>query len=930
MPLNSIPLIAQSGIRTFYENVPLLPLTQWWHGLLVFGFAVLLLVYIIWMYRKDTVELPRGLAVLLATLRILAFTGLFLFFLNPEKRSETEIVKPSRVAVLIDTSASMGLTDPSENTKPTDQLPRRIDQVISTLKNSDLIGRLSKRHDVTAYRFAEGSQPEATTTFSRQGSDRSAAGDETRQREEFQNTLAISRKIAIAALVCFIVSIVLFIPVLILLGNAELRETRAWILAASLLCFVASVCCVGVADLVSNQVDMWTSLGLKTSDASAGEMRQAKLEEQNDSAPVDPDSVDWADKLSPSGTATRLGDTIQYIINQERGGPIAGIVLVTDGRNNIGLDPQRALSSAVDAGIPIYSIGVGSDREVQNVKVADIQAPPRAFPNDKFKIKGIVQATGMAGQIVNVKLVSTDTEGKEAELEEASTDISLGSDNQPVPVEFEVLRQEEGKRKYILRVKPQQLDLDSSDNQRTSIVEIIQRRSKVLMVVGGPNRDYRFLRNQLYRDENVELHIWLQSAKPGADQESDKMLTEFPGNREDMYQYDCIVAFDPDWAQLDEMQVTLLEKWVAEQAGGMIIVAGAVNTPEWTRAPRGDDVIDVIRRLYPVSFYSQSSARTKLGRFGGTEAFQLDFTREGRAAEFLWLGDNATESQENWDRWEGVYGFYAVNEAKAGASVLAYFSDPSTSINDTLPIYLASQFYGAGRVFFQASGELWRLREVEVDFFQDYYTQLIRWASQGRLLRDSTRGVLLTDRDRAWVGDQVSVRAILRDDQDQPLALNQVNATLLEPSGTTKTLTLRSADQAIRPGTFTGNFLVPKKGDYRISLTIPGSADLETLTKTIESSIPDRENEQPQLNVALLTELAEKSNGYYFNSLNNATAPEGQWIKIEAMIQAQDQKSYLPGTPDREFTKRLMQWLLILITLALAVEWTCRRLHKLA
>ena len=926
-------LYAQSDVRTFYENVPLFPMTSWLQGAAFILVVGLLIAYVIWMYTRDAADLPVGLAVLLATLRVAAFTGLILFFLNPEKRSETEITKNSRVAVLIDTSLSMGLSDPDDSQVSVENLPRRIDQVVNTLKKSDIIDRLSKQHEVTVYRFGEQTQPEAIATFSKKGSIQESSDSENRSIDEMAQSLSISKNYAIAAFACLVVAIIFVVPFLILWGNPDQKELRSWILAGSLLCFVASIALVGISDLVSNQYDLLTSLGLKAPEETTSRKTdpEPSLREQaNTATTVDPQRQDWSKLLNPSGTATRVGETIQQIVNRERGGPIAGIVLVSDGRNNAGQDPQRAISSAVDAGIPIYPIGIGSDREVQNVRVTDIQVPPRAFPNDKFKIKGIIQATGLEGQTVHVNLVSTDTEDKEAELLEDETDIRLLKGGQPVAVEFEVSRQDEGRRKYIIRVNAPPRDLDDRDNQREAVVEIIERRSKILLVVGGPTRDYRFLRNQLFRDENIESHVWLQSAKQGADQEADKMLEDFPRNRDEMYQYDCIVAFDPDWGALSAEQVNLLEKWVAEQAGGMIIIAGAVNTPEWTRAERGNEVIDIIRRLYPVSFYSQGSARRKLGRFGGSEPFPLEFTREGRAAEYLWLGETATDSQIAWEEWEGVYGYYAVNEPKAAASILAHFSDPSTEIDGRLPIYLASQFYGAGRVMFQASGEMWRIREVEVDYFQDYYTQIIRWASQGRLLRDSTRGVLLTDRDRCWVGDQISVKAILRDDQDQPLALKNVPATLLTPDGITQELNLQSSDQAVRPGTFSGSFLAPEEGDYRISLLIPGSTELETLAKTVRASIPDREKEQPQRNDALMTDMADKSNGYYFPSIQEAVMPEGDWLKIEAMIQPQDQKTYLPGTPDRQFTKLLMQWLLVLITTVLAIEWTCRRLHKLA
>ena len=343
-----------------------------------------------------------------------------------------------------------------------------------------------------------------------------------------------------------------------------------------------------------------------------------------------------------------------------------------------------------------------------------------------------------------------------------------------------------------------------------------------------------------------------------------------------------------------------------------------------------DEAIDKIRRLYPVSFYSQGSAVLKLGRFGGERAYPLEFTREGRAAEYLWMGDTSSDSLATWGRFDGVFGYYAVNEPKAGADVLANFADPDTLIDDRLPIYLASQFYGAGRVFFQASGEMWRVRRLDVEYFQDYYLKLIRWVSQGRLLRDSTRGVLLTDRERCWMGDQVVIQAILRDAQDDPLMLPTVDAAILRPDGSSEAIALQGTKDSVRPGTFTGQFSANLEGEYRISLPIPDSPELEVLMTLVQSNIPDLEKERPQRNDALLSELAEKTQGHYYVGMSAWGVADDDPLSPVNLIQPQNQETVLPGTPDRNFQSRLMMWLLALIVICLALEWTLRRLHKLA
>ena len=920
-------MISQTDIRTYLELQPIVATSLWWQLLILVAAIAGILFFVFWMYRRDSRDLPGELTVLLTSLRLIAFCCILIYVLNPGQRTETRIVKTSRIAILVDTSLSMGLRDQQASVSSLAESPRRIDRVVKWLEQTPEIELLRQEHDLNFYRFGSQSQPTLISTLPKLG--QAAVKIPLREQAAERLTHALQRSRILGtfgSLVCLVGIALLLWWSTSLISDRGSQQLRANILCGGVITMIISLGLLACADLATPRFDLLTSIGWK--DFELASLNQQASEDKPD-RPIT-SAPNWKELLAPKATSTELGSAIQYIVNKERGGPISGIAVLTDGRNNAGVEPSRATASAANAGIPIFPIGIGSNIAPRNLLVADVQAPPRVFPSDKFQVKGIVKSFGLSGNTVRVTLVSIDEQEQEAETVEDETTVRLLDDGQAVLVEFSVQQQEQGKRRYIIRADSIEGDLDQRDNQRSAIVEIVERQTKVLLIAGGPNREFRFLRNQLYRDKDILLHVWLQSSNSGADQEADVLVQEFPKTREELFFFDCIVAFDPDWRALSQDQSELLERWVAEQAGGLIVVAGPVNTPEWTRRPRGDQTIDKLRRLYPVSFYSQGSAQLKLGRFGGDQAFPLDFSREGRAAEFLWLGDSASDSQANWDEFEGVFGYYAVNESKPGADILANFADPDTSIDDSLPIYLASHFYGAGRVFFQASSEMWRIRRIEVDHFQDYYTKLIRWVSQGRLLRDSTRGVLLTDRDRCWMGDQVVVQAILRDTQDQPLMLRSIDATIKRPSGTTQQLELEPSDSAVRPGTFQGQFTTGSEGDYRISLPIPDSIDFEILTKTVEANIPDLEKERPHRNDALLTELADQTLGHYYVGTESFCSTTQNPLSPVELIQPQDQETFLPGTVDRFFQRKLMMWLLGLLVAALACEWTVRRLHKLA
>ena len=213
-------------------------------------------------------------------------------------------------------------------------------------------------------------------------------------------------------------------------------------------------------------------------------------------------------------------------------------------------------------------------------------------------------------------------------------------------------------------------------------MEVVERKTRVLLIAGGPSREYHFLRNCCSRQGHRPSTCGCKPAVQGISQESHELLFDFPETAEELFEYDCIVAFDPDWTRLDLLQIKNLEQWVADKAGGLIVVAGPVHTPQWANVRQGDSRLDTIRALYPVVFYSSGLATLGVGRFGGEEPWPLQFTREGLEAEFLWLEDTAVNSEAAWATFEGVYGYYAVKDPKPAARVYARFSDPNTAIDD--------------------------------------------------------------------------------------------------------------------------------------------------------------------------------------------------------------------------------------------------------
>lgn len=908
--------------RTYYEVMRLRQLDEWWHWLLLVLGCLVVLFAVSTMYFLDSRQLARGKRWLLLLLRVLAFVGLLIFLMDLQKRTEQKLVRNSRFAVVVDASQSMGIVDMplADSSKES-----RIAAVVRAFSQTGFLADLRKKHDVTVYRFDETNLPSEVATFAQTGS---VAGDVDTVDEELLRSAALSevRSFWKIAAGMFGLAAVALLLNLVLGSLVRTAEGESWALLVSVFALVVGVVLVAVANLRQPEYGPRQAFGwvTATEDAAADSDADNPADSAQDGErQPEPGEIEWARLLEPAGGSTRMGDAITWVLARERGAPLAGIALITDGNSNRGVEPLAATVVAGENEVPLYPIGIASDLPPSNVRLVDLEAPARVYPGDEFKLTGYIQAYGLAGQSVDVTLVSSPEQNPDGQqVLEADLTIPLGVDGEVLPIPMQVTPEEVGKRIYTLQISSN-IDRDKSDNMIQAKVQIVDRKSRVLLLAGGPTREYRFVRNMLHRDKDVSVDVLLQTAVEGVSQEADDILFDLPLEAAGLFDYDAIVAFDPDWTQFDQTQLELLERWVAEKAGGLVCIAGAVNTAVWAEDRRAPSQISIVRQLYPVTF---SSSRIQLGRYGASISWPLEITEDGRTVPFLDLADEEGEAEDIWNSFPGVYGYYPVRDVKPAAMVYARFSDPQVALNEQQPPLIVGQFYGSGKVVFMGTGELWRLRSIDEGHFERFYTKLIRFVSEGRLLRDSNRGLLLVDKDRALRGDAISVRASVVDEQFQPLRDPSIRATLKLPNGSTEVMELQQTDGG-RDGMYGGRFIATQAGDYQVQLVLPGDGEPVVLEREVRVRLPNLEIERPQRNDPLLQEIATTSGGQYFVGL--ASAIEGQ-SSLAATVISKRRETFLPGTPDRDFQQRLMTWLLVLICGTLFLEWTIRRLSKLA
>ncbi len=792
----SNPLLAQTGARTVFEWGRVGQRADWlwpcalWAGLLLWSW---------WWYRGERGELPRGIGSLLFCLRGAALLGLILVNLEPQWRTLRDLVSPSRVVLLVDTSLSMALADPTESSAAG---PSRAAQAASALAHRDLVQRIRTRHELILARFDD----------------------------ELTRLATLPRRTA--------------------------------------------------SDAVQDE-------------------------------PISPDQ--WTTWLTPHGASTRLGPALQQVLTEELDAPLSGIVVLTDGGHNAGLGPLAAAEQAARQRVPIFPIGLGSAELGRNVRVSELVGPSRVTPGDRFTVTAFLHANGLAGREARLELSSRAAGTNSPGQVEGSQVVALPADGEALAVRFDLTPAEPGLRTVQLTVVPPNDDQRSDDNRQEIDVEVVSRPLQVLLLAGGPGRDFQFLRNLLARDETVEVDVCLQTAGAGASQEARRVLDQFPATRAELFAYDAILAFDPDWAQLSAESRADLAAWVSEQAGGLLVVAGPIYTGRW--ADQAD--LAVVARLYPVDV-RQTVAQLPLEPTDTTERLPLRFSSEGDAATFLRLGETLADSQAAWSRFGGVYTCYPAAEVREGATVYV----AAAAAAGDLPL-VAGQFYGAGRVLYSGSAEWWRLRRLGDAPFEQFYTKLVRYLAQGRMLRGTSRGVLLVDRDRYWLGQTIAVRARLKDARLGPLVADAVELAVAAPDRSIDVLRLAPVGDGV--GEFAGQFVARQEGTYRLELAT-GDAEAGPLTRRLTVDVPDLEREIPNRQDQLLGDVARASGGEYYVGFDAALGLSAQQALVDRLVD-HTRTTTLSGTPVPLWDN---VWVMLGLCGLLCTEWLLRRLWRLA
>ncbi|MCH8829655.1 MAG: VWA domain-containing protein, partial [Planctomycetes bacterium] len=658
---------------------------EWTLYVVAFLVAVVLAIVV---YLRDARRISPIAKAWMLFLRLAVFAALIVIALNPHDREFRISFSPSRVIVLIDRSLSMALPEkaPASDQKPDSvaRIRERHQAVAAFLAESPMIEQLRKKHELSFYTFNSRLEKDfQLIPYTGKGA--------TGVRSDATDSAGTPGKIPLTAA-----------------GWQRFVDPNP---------------------IKSTGTSNGDPEPDRSADQGQGSTNETRLKEALDklvreksgktlSAIVVISDGQWHNE--------RESDSANFFA-KENGVKIVsvGIGRLTRPANvrlhaiNVPTEVNKG-SPAFDLTANLQAIGMTGKEFVVKLYVKPAEAPDSKLKlaaetktvilrklksEDDDAATAVIKKKKPTRKLTPAEQTAADRKEKETRANEASTAM----------VTFKLTpEQKKGRYEYVTRIWPRDRGKTKPKNaqpapplhSKRKTVTVVEENLGVLIIASGPMREYRFARNLLFRLKGVDVDVWLQTVSESQlkmiSQDADDLMSKFPPNfpsrsksldeiKQDedeafaegdtskkSRKYDVVIAFDPDWTSLgfggDGLKK--LAKWVSKKKGGLIVVAGDVNTPNLaleTDDPKSS--LKLVLNMYPVilnlaAFVGDDSA-------GGTKRRKIELNRDGRGKAFLQLGESDSEldTKKFWDDFKGIYRCYPTKGRKAAATVFAEFGD---------------------------------------------------------------------------------------------------------------------------------------------------------------------------------------------------------------------------------------------------------------
>lgn len=463
--------------------------------------------------------------------------------------------------------------------------------------------------------------------------------------------------------------------------------------------------------------------------------------------------------MNPTGSATDISAGLLMTADHMTSPDSSRVLVVSDGRQNLGPDPGPIARLLRARGAPTYTLCIGSEMNSPRVRIQAINAPTWIFKHQKMHAVALVSIRDLANHPVKVYLYRN---GKRI----ATRTLLATSDHSVRAVRFSDTLDTPGVYRYQFRVGHITGSLFHGTVKKTFRVTVRRDKLQILLVDNQPRWAYQYLVNYFSRSGRVHLQAVLRHpatiagitpARPVRASPHNPLYTAslLPRGKKGWEQFNLIILGDIPPHALPPADQQALSYAIETQGSSLMIIAGQNYMPQ---AWQGTDLAKLMPiRLTPAWVPSVMHAQERRG-------FTPLLTTEGVESDLSDLGIDRNRNSRYWQDMPRWYWHSAYTNARPNSQVLWTIGGTHGSANssaaDRQRALLATMGVGAGRVMYLASDQMWRMRSVDGHNLENaFLSQLTRWAAGTELPVGGKWVRFGTNRTRYHFGQTVHVRA---------------------------------------------------------------------------------------------------------------------------------------------------------------------------
>ena len=569
--------------------------------------------------------------------------------------------------------------------------------------------------------------------------------------------------------------------------------------------------------------------------------------------------VQGAADLTFGGTQTRVGDALERAKEELAGLPLAGLVMVTDGADTTDGSVAPALLSLKAEAIPVFTVGLGRENATKDIQVNRVQTPRTVLKGTSLVVDVAVAQSGYGGNEIPIQV---EDEGRIIAREM----VKLPSGGEPGTVRVHFTASDAGARLFRFRVPPQEGEQIAQNNAREALIQVQDRREKILYYDGEPHSEVAFIRRAVADDKNLQVVLLQRTAENKylrLDVDTpEELVSGFPKTREELFTYRGMILGSVEAAAFTPDQQRMIADFVNKRGGGLLALGGRRAFAE------GGYVGTPVAEVLPVILEPG-------GKGDGEEGEQytelsVEPTREGAMHPAVQIGADERQSTARWKDLPSLSSVNPIRRVKPGATVLLNGVDK----NRQNQVVLAFQRYGRGKSLVMPIQDSWAWQmDVSIPLedmtHENLWRRLLRWLVDGVPGQVEVR----TSHDRVDPGDTVTLLADVADATWVEVNNGHVVAQVTSPTGKVSDVSMDWTTE--RDGEYRGTFTLQEEGLH--SIKVEASRDGKTLgtdTGFVRVAPGDAEYFDSGMRAPLLRRIATETGGRFYTADNVAGLAE--------------------------------------------------------